>query len=130
MAQETKQQEKLPVLADDVIEKRLKTSCRAGGTRASGSAASTTPTATTTLALVNTIGYLAEAAWHHPDLEVTWGRSGSSSAITPRTASPSGTSSWPGRSSRRSSGSRVGLAAGRDAEQVGARRKPGQACLR
>ena len=22
----------------------------------------------TTLALVNTIGYLAEAAWHHPDL--------------------------------------------------------------
>ena len=42
MAQETKQQEKLPVLADDVIEKRLKTSCRAGGTRAGGSAASTT----------------------------------------------------------------------------------------
>ncbi len=28
----------------------------------------------TTLALVNTIGYLAEAAWHHPDLEVTWGK--------------------------------------------------------
>ncbi len=28
----------------------------------------------TTLALVNTIGYLAEAAWHHPDLSVTWGK--------------------------------------------------------
>jgi len=28
----------------------------------------------TTLALVNTIGYVAEAAWHHPDLEVTWGK--------------------------------------------------------
>jgi 4a-hydroxytetrahydrobiopterin dehydratase len=28
----------------------------------------------TTLMLVNTIGYLAEAAYHHPDLAVTWGR--------------------------------------------------------
>ena len=27
-----------------------------------------------TLALVNTVGYLAEAAWHHPDLAVTWGK--------------------------------------------------------
>ena len=25
-----------------------------------------------TLMLVNAIGYLAEAAWHHPDLTVTW----------------------------------------------------------
>ena len=25
-----------------------------------------------TLALVNAIGYIAEAAGHHPDLEVTW----------------------------------------------------------
>jgi 4a-hydroxytetrahydrobiopterin dehydratase len=24
--------------------------------------------------LVNSIGYLAEAAYHHPDLTVTWGR--------------------------------------------------------
>ena len=24
--------------------------------------------------LVNAIGYLAEAAWHHPDLAVTWGK--------------------------------------------------------
>ncbi|MEO8029403.1 MAG: 4a-hydroxytetrahydrobiopterin dehydratase [Gemmatimonadota bacterium] len=28
----------------------------------------------TTLALVNTIGFLAEAAYHHPDLTVTWGK--------------------------------------------------------
>jgi 4a-hydroxytetrahydrobiopterin dehydratase len=28
----------------------------------------------TTLMLVNAIGYLAEAAYHHPDLGVTWGR--------------------------------------------------------
>ena len=28
----------------------------------------------TTLMLVGTIGYCAEAAYHHPDLAVTWGR--------------------------------------------------------
>ena len=28
----------------------------------------------TTLMLVNAIGFLAEAAYHHPDLTVTWGR--------------------------------------------------------
>lgn len=28
----------------------------------------------TTLMLVNTIGYLAEAAYHHPDLAVTWAK--------------------------------------------------------
>src|SRR5246500_5996076 len=27
-----------------------------------------------TLMLVNAIGYLAEAAYHHPDLAVTWGK--------------------------------------------------------
>jgi 4a-hydroxytetrahydrobiopterin dehydratase len=27
-----------------------------------------------TLMLVNTIGYVAEAAYHHPDLSVTWAR--------------------------------------------------------
>lgn len=27
-----------------------------------------------TLMLVNAIGFLSEAAWHHPDLEVTWGK--------------------------------------------------------
>src|SRR4051812_18520256 len=28
----------------------------------------------TTLVLVNAIGYLCEAAWHHADLSVTWGK--------------------------------------------------------
>ena len=28
----------------------------------------------TTLLLVNAIGFIAEAAYHHPDLSVTWGR--------------------------------------------------------
>jgi len=28
----------------------------------------------TTLMLVNAVGYLAEAAYHHPDLSVTWAR--------------------------------------------------------
>lgn len=27
-----------------------------------------------TLMLVNSIGFICEAAWHHADLEVTWGR--------------------------------------------------------
>jgi 4a-hydroxytetrahydrobiopterin dehydratase len=31
---------------------------------------------TVTLMLVNAIGYLAEAAFHHPDLSVTWARVG------------------------------------------------------
>jgi 4a-hydroxytetrahydrobiopterin dehydratase len=28
----------------------------------------------TTLMLVNAIGFLCEGGWHHPDLEVTWGK--------------------------------------------------------
>ena len=28
----------------------------------------------TTLMLVNAIGYLCEAAWHHADLAITWGK--------------------------------------------------------
>jgi 4a-hydroxytetrahydrobiopterin dehydratase len=28
----------------------------------------------TTLMLVNAVGYLCEAAWHHADLSVTWGK--------------------------------------------------------
>ena len=27
-----------------------------------------------TLMVINTVGHLAEAAWHHPDLAVTWGK--------------------------------------------------------
>jgi 4a-hydroxytetrahydrobiopterin dehydratase len=44
----------------------------------------------TTLMLVNAVGYLCEAAWHHADLAVTWGkvwvklRTHSSGGITAR----------------------------------------------
>lgn len=44
----------------------------------------------TTLMLVNAVGYLCEAAWHHADLAVTWGklwvklRTHSSGGITDR----------------------------------------------
>src|SRR4051812_47927682 len=34
----------------------------------------TTENWTTTLTLIGAIGFLAEAAWHHPDLAVTWGK--------------------------------------------------------
>lgn len=34
----------------------------------------TTENWTTTLCLVNAIGFLAEAAWHHPDLAVTYAK--------------------------------------------------------
>ncbi len=27
-----------------------------------------------TLMVINAVGHLAEAAWHHPDLSVTWGK--------------------------------------------------------
>ena len=42
----------------------------------------------TTLMLVNAIGYCAEAAYHHPDLAVTWGRRRSSCRRTAPAASP------------------------------------------
>ena len=69
------EEKKLPVLADDVIEKRLKEELpdwwhEGKWIRRKYS----TDGWLTTLALVNTIGYLAEAAYHHPDLTVTWGR--------------------------------------------------------
>ncbi len=46
-----------------------------GTTRTAGSGASSTPTAGRRRSwLVNTIGYLCEAAYHHADLSVTWGK--------------------------------------------------------
>jgi 4a-hydroxytetrahydrobiopterin dehydratase len=75
MAQETKQEVKLPVLADDVIEKRLQEELPGWWYEGRWIRRKyNTDGWLTTLALVNTIGYLAEAAWHHPDLEVTWGK--------------------------------------------------------
>src|SRR5712691_7651810 len=110
----------LPVLADDVIEKKL--SDELPGWWYEGRwirRKYNTDGWLTTLALVNTIGYIAEAAWHHPDLEVTWGkvwvklRTHASDGITERdfAGTPgrpdalAGTSeaSWHGSSSSRAS---------------------------
>src|SRR5438477_359883 len=63
MAQETKQQEKLPVLSDDVIEKRLQQELPGWWYEGRWIRRKyNTDGWLTTLALVNTIGYLAEAA--------------------------------------------------------------------
>ena len=60
----------------------------------------------TTLMLVNAIGYLAEAAYHHPDLSVTWGRSSSSCRRTAPAGSPTRTSRWRAGSKRSRCGAR------------------------
>ena len=60
---------------DAEIAEKLDGASRAGTTRTAGSGGSTRPTAgSRTLTLVNTIGFLAEAAYHHPDLTVTWAK--------------------------------------------------------
>ena len=47
----------------------------AGLSKTAGCVANTTPTAgRRRLMLVNAVGYLCEAAWHHADLSVTWGK--------------------------------------------------------
>src|SRR5215510_6172440 len=75
MAEDTKKDEKLAVLADDVIERRLKAELPGWWYEGRWIRRKyNTDGWLTTLALVNTIGYVAEAAWHHPDLEVTWGK--------------------------------------------------------
>jgi 4a-hydroxytetrahydrobiopterin dehydratase len=67
--------ERLPVLADDVVLERL-TRELPGWTLEEGwlRRKYNTDGWPTTLMLVNAIGFLSEAAWHHPDLEVTWGK--------------------------------------------------------
>ena len=67
--------EKLPTIPDDVVIARLREelpgwSLENGWIRRKYS----TDGWPTTLMLVNAIGFLSEAAWHHPDLEVTWGK--------------------------------------------------------
>jgi 4a-hydroxytetrahydrobiopterin dehydratase len=67
--------EKLPVIPDGEIKARLEKDLPGwkledGWLRRKYS----TDGWPTTLMLVNTIGYLSEAAYHHPDLEVTWGK--------------------------------------------------------
>src|SRR5688572_31735573 len=55
----------------------------------------------TTLMLVNAIGYLSEAAYHHPDLSVTWGRLTVKLSTHSAGGSPTRTSSWHARSRMR-----------------------------
>jgi 4a-hydroxytetrahydrobiopterin dehydratase len=68
--------EKLPVYAEDVIPAKLAEHGLAGWYLEDGwiRRKFTTEGWQTTLLLVNAIGYLAEAAYHHPDLAVTWGK--------------------------------------------------------
>ena len=69
------EEKKLPVLPDDEIERRLKDELPGWWYEGRWIRRKyNTDGWLTTLALVNTIGFLAEAAWHHPDLEVTWGK--------------------------------------------------------
>lgn len=66
-------EDKLPVLADDVIDKRLKAELPGWWYEGKNIRRKyITDGWLSTLALVNAIGYVAEAAGHHPDLEVTW----------------------------------------------------------
>ena len=61
------------VYTTDEIEARLRAELPPGTTRTAGSAASTRRAAgRRTLMVVNTVGHLAEAAWHHPDLTVSF----------------------------------------------------------
>ncbi len=120
------EEKKLPVLADDVIEKRLKDELPDWWYEGKWIRRKyNTDGWLTTLALVNTIGFVAEAAWHHPDLEVTWGkvwvklRTHSSNGITDRDFAVA-----------RKIEETVAVAAeargahGGDPQQVGARRQP------
>ena len=67
--------EKPPVLSDDAIHDRLGKELP-GWTLDEGwlRRKYNTDGWPTTLMLVNAIGFLSEAAWHHPDLDVTWGK--------------------------------------------------------
>jgi 4a-hydroxytetrahydrobiopterin dehydratase len=67
--------EKLPVLAEATVRERLPRelpgwSLEEGWLRRKFG----TDGWPTTLMLVNAIGFVSEAAWHHPDLEITWGK--------------------------------------------------------
>jgi 4a-hydroxytetrahydrobiopterin dehydratase len=67
--------EKPPLIPDDAVTARLKEELPAwtyedGWIRRKFN----TDGWPTTLMLVNAIAFLGEAAWHHPDLDVTWGK--------------------------------------------------------
>lgn len=63
------------LLPDDVIISRL--AAMAGGWTLQDGAicrAYVTPGWKASLMLVNAIGFICEAAWHHPEITLTWGR--------------------------------------------------------
>ena len=67
--------EKLPVIPDNAVTARLEKELpgwklQDGWLRRKYS----TDGWPTTLMLVSAIGFLSEAAYHHPDLEITWGK--------------------------------------------------------
>lgn len=69
------EREKLPVIPDDEVVKRLEKELPEWYLEGRWIRRKfNTDGWPTTLMLVNAIGFLAEAAWHHPDLEVTWGK--------------------------------------------------------
>ena len=119
------EEKKLPVLPDDEIERRLKGDLPGWWYEGRWIRRKyNTDGWLTTLALVNTIGYVAEAAGHHPDLEVTWGkvwvklRTHSSNGVT-GAISPS-----PSESRTRCCGSPAQIPNGGHAQQVGEGREP------
>ena len=67
--------EKLPTIPEPEVEERLRRELP-GWTLEKGwiRRKFSTDGWPTTLMLVNAIGFLSEAAYHHPDLEVTWGK--------------------------------------------------------
>lgn len=68
-------EKKLPVIPDDEVAKRLEKELPEWYLEGRWIRRKfNTDGWPTTLMLVNAIGFLSEAAWHHPDLEVTWGK--------------------------------------------------------
>ena len=68
--------QELPVIPDDQIPAKIAAAKLDGWYLEDGwlRRKYTTDGWPTTLMLVNAIGYLCEAAWHHADLAVTWGK--------------------------------------------------------
>ena len=68
-------EKKLPVIPDEEVAKRLKEELPEWYLEGRWIRRKfNTDGWPTTLMLVNAIGFLSEAGWHHPDLEVTWGK--------------------------------------------------------
>jgi 4a-hydroxytetrahydrobiopterin dehydratase len=67
---------KLKVYADEEIQARIQAEALEGWVLEDGwlRRKYNTDGWPTTLMLVNAVGYLCEAAWHHADLAVTWGK--------------------------------------------------------